>query len=151
MTKDFKAEDALLVLEVGDKRYPLPYEDLPYNKAPFLIVDKDYTSCPVWNGDTGANEWLEAYKEDIPEFLYWELENYSRVWEITSDLSLNVMMSDKEESEVESILSGMYQIDFTEWEKSLATRLAAAVPNIKWGYKVWNEELSKYHTVIIGG
>lgn len=59
------------------------------------------------------------------------------------------MMSDREEGEIEEIFSGMFDIDFTEWEKSLAIRLAKAVPHIKWGYKVWKEE-GGYDIIVIG-
>lgn len=152
MTKEFKPEDAIITLEIGNEKYPLPLEEsqeTPYDKSDFLIVGKDYSSDPIWDGHSGANDWLGSYKEDIPELLYWELENYDKVWEIQSNLSLNVVMSDREEDEIKEIFSGMFSIDFTEWEKSLATRLAKAVPHIQWGYKVWKEE-GGYTTVIAG-
>ena len=126
-------------------------DDMPeieYDLSDFLIIDKDYCSDPIWCGHSGANDSLDAYKHLLPNYLYDELNAYSRVWEVMAALSLDYIQDD-DEDKVEKILSQMWNIDFTAWAKSLAERCAEVVPTITWGWREWNEGTRQYTTHVI--
>lgn len=106
-----------------------------FKKATHLIIDKDYCSDPIWDGITGANDCLAAYKNIIPNYLYDELDDYDRILEIDANRSLDITMRNKYKEEEDFLFNQKFNIDFPAWEKSLAERLSVACPPIVWGYR----------------
>lgn len=119
-----------------------------FKKATHLIIDKDYCSDPIWDGVSGANDCLAAYKGIIPDYLYDELDDYSRVWEIMSNTNLHIMTDESlSDEKIEELLNQKFSVDFPAWEKSLAERLSVVCPSINWGWKEYVD--GKYVTCFI--